>query len=92
MDVILSQCDHCKKKTENRCAERGWIYLGQPTSISRSVGRMGKLGYDTDFLSHVRDFCSITCLVAALDQKAREREDEKVKAEKVEKAVEAKPS
>jgi len=85
-DIRITGCDHCGKRVENPYAERGWLQIAargiEAVSISRSVGRMGPTSYETDYLRSVRDFCGIACLIAALDQKAREREDESLKITK----------
>lgn len=80
--VTMTKCDHCGKKVENPYEERGWLQLSadlnnRSISIARSVGRYNtKTGsFETDFVQSVTDFCGVACLVAALDKKARERED-----------------
>jgi hypothetical protein len=88
-ELTMKTCDHCGKHVENPYAERGWIQftsnasganLLTPVNISRSTGVYGPSSYETDYLDRVRDFCGAACLVAALDKKAREREDEKIKS------------
>ena len=74
--VSMDQCDGCKKVVENRFKEPGWISLAA-TSISRSVGVFGQSAYETDYLRNVEDFCSIDCLVKALDQQAQARDSSK---------------
>lgn len=77
MDVTMKACDGCGKKVENPYQHEGWIQLTahsvEPIEISRSTGRYGKSSYETDYLQRVRDFCSVDCLVRALDKKAAER-------------------
>ena len=82
-EVKMTACDHCGKRVDNPCAERGWITLNgnacSPVSVSRYVGRMGPSCYESDYLRRVSDFCGVACLLAALDAKAREREDHAAK-------------
>jgi len=75
--VTMTQCDHCKKMVEKPYAERGWIQFNggaadYAIAISRSHGIYGPSSYRTDFLERISDFCSIECLVAALDAKRDE--------------------
>lgn len=83
MRVEMTRCDHCGKRVENPYAERGWIQLTydsvKPVSVSRSTGEYKNGCYQSDFLQRVVDFCSVTCLVAALDRKAQERADAEAK-------------
>jgi hypothetical protein len=76
-DITMQRCDHCKKVAENCRATRGWIHFNKRVSIGRATGHYDKTAYESDYLQEVEDFCSIACLVGALDQKAREREDAK---------------
>jgi hypothetical protein len=83
--VTMWKCDHCDKRVDNPYQHRGWISIGDPgkqVSVGRATGVFGKSAYESDYLSKVSDFCSIDCLVAALDKKAREREDQKIEEEK----------
>jgi len=83
--VTMWKCDHCGKVVENPCKERGWIQLSpsngtHKVSVCRSTGVYNKSSYENDFLQNVSDFCSVVCLVAALDKKARARDDAKAPA------------
>lgn len=80
--VTMTKCDHCEKRVDNPYQHPGWIQLGAsrgmgPVHLSRATGVYGASSYETDFVDGVSDFCSIDCLVAALDKKARERDTEK---------------
>ena len=71
--ITMTTCDHCRKMVENPFKERGWIQLGigvEKVSITRSTGVYGRSSYENDYLGAVTDFCSIACLVAALDGRA----------------------
>jgi len=88
--VTMTACDHCKRKVENPNEHRGWITLGgtdhilEKVYVKRSTGTFGQNSFESDYVDRVTDFCSIECLVAALDKKAREREDKKVETAKKE--------
>lgn len=83
--ITVTRCDHCDKRTDNLMKEKGWLHFTAPQSqtvnVTRSIGRA-----DTcvcDCLIKISDFCSVECLVAAFDKKAKERE-EKEQPRKVE--------
>jgi hypothetical protein len=84
--VTLTKCDHCGKRVERPCDERGWIQLdssSHPLSVTRMTGKMSPDGgFAVDLLENVIDFCGLACLAAALDRKAREREDKENKGAK----------
>jgi hypothetical protein len=91
--ITMTTCDHCGRKVENPNEHRGWISLGgtehilERVHISRATGVFAQgpgecSGFVSDYIDRASDFCGIACLVAALDKKAREREDKKCEAAK----------
>jgi hypothetical protein len=63
MIVSFYRCDGCKNITENFYAEKGWIHLESPASISITVakGFYGKAAYETFYKIDIKDFCSWDC-------------------------------
>ena len=72
-DASISKCDGCGSTVMNSYEAPGWLAFSG--SITRSVGRYSKKGghFETAFIEkkvNKLDFCSVECLVKALDQKA----------------------
>ena len=64
--ISVEVCDHCGKRVDDHSAEAGWIRIGN--TISRSRGETNVNGaWTKDLISGKPDFCSIECLVKALD-------------------------
>jgi hypothetical protein len=91
--ITMTTCDHCQTKVENPNEHRGWISLGgtehilERVHIKRTTGVFNGSSFDSDYIDRASDFCSVACLVAALDKKAREREDDRALAAKNEKEL-----
>jgi hypothetical protein len=64
MKVSIDVCDHCGDRTDNACSQAGWIHLHGNLARYRGIR---ETTWTSDFLTGQLDFCSIDCLVAALD-------------------------
>lgn len=95
-EVKMTACDHCGKRVDNPCAERGWIrldgHIAGAVSVARYTGEYARGSYQCDYLQRVTDFCSLVCFVAALDQKARERTDKEAQEKEGLKSLKVNPS
>jgi hypothetical protein len=66
--ITKYRCDHCGKEVEDIFLENGWIRF--QGSVTRSWGRRKNGGTGdplTDYIGGSPEFCSVTCLVGALN-------------------------
>jgi len=66
--ITKYRCDHCGKEVEDIFLENGWIRF--QGSVTRAWGRRKNGGTGdplTDYIGGSPEFCSVQCLVAALN-------------------------
>jgi hypothetical protein len=67
--ITKYRCDHCAKEVEDPYLENGWLrFQGHITRMwgTRKHGTQGD--GKTDYIGGNSEFCSVRCLVAALDK------------------------
>lgn len=73
------RCDHCGKEVEDPYLENGWLKFDGAISRSWGIRRRGRDGdAQTDYIGKSSEFCSVKCLVAALDKIREEKRGPKI--------------
>ncbi len=66
--VTKYRCDHCGKEVEDVYLENGWLKIQGALTRSWGVRKRGREGdAQTDYIHDV-EYCSIDCMISALDK------------------------
>jgi len=71
MKKEIHLCDNCRKRTDDRYAEKGWIILEEIKAITVTNGRKldDKADLSKDNILRDLEFCCTSCLVEFIEGK-----------------------
>jgi hypothetical protein len=72
--VTKHRCDHCQKEVEDPYLEEGWLAINGSLTRSWGVRKQGNRGdAQTDFIEPNPEYCTVNCMVLALDAQRERR-------------------